>query len=173
MKFGRAIAWEDVLETWRKTPGANIPNPDVWQAIPSGSVWFECEIEASDVEQMHVIGSDDWTEIFGSFTLLDIARHPRRTSDPYRHIDKIEGITNAYSAGSKLQPPILTADSGHGPFVIIEGNHRCIALLRLDKLVGSRVFVGCHPRMASDFIWFRSVALQAKRNARHAKKTGA
>ncbi|WP_371322747.1 hypothetical protein VX159_10005 [Dechloromonas sp. ZY10] len=156
MKFGRAITWEEVLDTWRKTPGRTVPNPDVWEELPSGCAWFECEVEAVDIERMYVIGSYDWSEIFASFSLAEIARHPRQESDPYRHIDKIRGITAAYLSGISLKPPILTAFSGQGPFVVIEGNHRCIALLRLEQLIGSRVLLGCHPKMASDFFWFRS-----------------
>lgn len=156
MKFGRAIEWEQVFSSWRgPVPAEAAPNADVWGALPPGVAWFECEIETCDLARLFVIGSPDWQETFGTHALAGIATSPLLNDDRYHHRERILGIASACARGRIYSPPIITAHSGHGPFVIIDGNHRAVALQRLGLLLGQRVYLGCHPQMGQIFQWFR------------------
>lgn len=160
MHIGCAVEWEtEVLASWsRSAGGKQLPKPEVWQPLPPGVCWFRCRLEPGDIAKCYLIGSRDWKEIFSSTHLATVAADPCHGTDDFRHKSRIQGIKRALAMGETFEPLILTAFSGEGPFVIIDGNHRAIALLQLHLLVGQTVFAGFHPRMGQAFFWFhRSV----------------
>lgn len=157
MQIGCAVDWEErVLSSWRRSAGGKpLPKPEVWQPMPPGVCWFQCRVEPEDQKKIYVIGSRDWKLLFGSCHLQTVAANPCLGTDDYRHQSRVRSMKKALAVGDTFEPLILTAFSGAGPFVIIDGNHRAIALLQLGLLVGQPVFIGFHPRMGHDFIWFR------------------
>lgn len=162
MRIGRVVDWEnDVLASWRRSAeGVLAPNQDVWSMLPSGVCWFDGRIERQDLEKMHVIGSNDWKDVFGSYVLKTVAAQVFEIpDDPHRHSSRITGIRHALATGRQFEPLILTAFSGDGPFVVIEGNHRAVALAQLNLLHGQPAFIGFHRAMGTEFHWFRRAVL--------------
>ncbi|MBF0270646.1 MAG: hypothetical protein HQL98_01035 [Magnetococcales bacterium] len=157
MQIGRAVEWHNhVLHSWHRSSGGKPqPKPEVWQPLPAGVCWFRCRMEPADCDKLYVIGSQDWKLLFGSCRLPIVAADPCLGTDDYRHKSRIQSMKKALAVGDSFEPLILTAFSGEGPFVIIDGNHRAVALQQLGLLVGQTVFVGFHPRMGHDFVWFR------------------
>ena len=162
MHIGRTVDWEtDVFAAWQRSAAGNgIPNGDVWGTLPPGVCWFNCRVEPEDIEKIYVIGSLDWKDVFGTYRLRGIAAASfDGKDDSFRHKFRIYGIRNAMAVGRDFEPIILTAFSGDGPFVIIEGNHRAVAMTQLGILAGHSVFVGFHKQIGSDFNWFRRAVL--------------
>lgn len=161
MRIGRAVDWEtDVFAAWRRSAdGDESPNSDVWSTLPPGVCWFNCRIEPEDIEKIYVIGSFDWNEVFGTYGLRSIAATSCDEDDSFRHKSRINAIRNAMAVGRGFEPIILTAFSGDGPFVIIEGNHRAVAMMQLGILTGQPVFIGFHKKIGSEFNWFRRAVL--------------
>ncbi|MBF0212148.1 MAG: hypothetical protein HQM00_01145 [Magnetococcales bacterium] len=157
MHIGCAVEWEhDVLASWRRSAGGKpLPRPEVWQPLPAGVCWFLCRVEPEDCDKLYVIGSRDWKLLFGTCRLQTIAADPCQGTDDYRHKSRIVRMKKALATGDRFEPLIFTAFSGEGPFVIIDGNHRAIALLQLGLLIGQTVFIGFHPRMGQEYLWFR------------------
>lgn len=162
MQIGRTADWEtDVFAAWRRSAdGDDSPNSDVWNTLPSGVCWFNCRIDPEDIEKIYAIGSFDWKEVFGCYDLRNIAATScDKEDDSFRHKSRINGIKNAMAVGRNFEPIILTAFSGEGPFVIIEGNHRAAAMMQLGILAGQPVFVGFSKKIGSEFNWFRRAVL--------------
>ncbi|MBF0614306.1 MAG: hypothetical protein G8237_11115 [Magnetococcales bacterium] len=162
MYIGRAVDWEQVvLASWIRSAGGKLlPKTEMWRPLPTGVCWFECRMEPADIPKCFVIGSRDWRELFGCTHLSTIAANSFQGEDNYSHHSRIHAMKRILASGDFFEPLILTAFSGEGPFVIIDGNHRAIALLQLNLLAGQRLFVGFHPRMGQDFFWFqRSILL--------------
>ena len=161
MHIGCTVDWEaDVLAAWKKSAtSGELLNSDVWGRLPEGICWFQCLVEPADLEKLYVIGSYDWKETFGTYRLREIASSPWEEDDRFHHKSKISAMRNAMAVGESFAPIILTAFSGTGPFVVIEGNHRATAMMQLGILPGQRVFVGFHQKIGSDFLWFRRAVL--------------
>ena len=157
MLFGRVATWEhDVFPAWRRSANNALrPNSDVWGNLPQNVCWLVANIDDIDTSRLYVIGSSDWMETFGTYKVQDIAAKPSSTTDDkYKHNSRIKGIGVAYSLGKNLEPIILVCHSGEGPFVVVDGNHRAVAMQKEGLLVGKQVFVGMHARMGTEFNWF-------------------
>ncbi|MBF0440175.1 MAG: polysaccharide deacetylase family protein [Magnetococcales bacterium] len=166
---GSLVDWEnDVLASWRRSAGGvKFPKQKIWELLPTGVNWFICRIDAQDIDRMYLFGTYDWKQAFatGSYHMRTIAADPcqesEEESDDFRHKFRINEIRKMYASGLRFEPIILTACSMEGPFVIIDGNHRAIAMQQLGMLVGQTVFIGLHDKMESDFGWFRETMNQA------------
>ena len=161
MRIIDSVSWDqDVLPAWRRAAGnAESPNADVWGKLPEGVSWFRGNIEKSDIQNLYVIGSGDWKEIFGSFSLVEIAADTSPEDDKYEHRQKLRKLKYKISEGEQFEPMIGVSYSENGPFVIIDGNHRAVAYLRLGLLESRPIFIGLHSNMQTEFIWFM-LALQ-------------
>ncbi|MBF0439480.1 MAG: polysaccharide deacetylase family protein [Magnetococcales bacterium] len=166
---GSRVDWEsDVLASWRRSAGgAKFPKQKIWELLPTGVNWFICRIDAQDIDRMYLFGTYDWEQAFasGSYHLSTIAADPCQENaeeqNNFRHKFRINEIRKMYASGLRFEPIILTACSMEGPFVIIDGNHRAIAMQQLGMLVGQTVFIGLHDKMESDFGWFRETVNRA------------
>lgn len=171
MKLGKVVEWEhQVLPSWRAAArNSENANADIWGRLPANVCWVEGEIEAQDVAQCYVVGSQDWHDVFGSYQLQAISKRfqadqliPASPSvdDKYHHHERIrhlcQSIANPENAAKRQLPPlILVAANVAGPKVLLDGNHRALALLELEKFVGQRCFLGLHSQMESEFLWMR------------------
>ncbi len=182
MKLGKVVEWEvEVFPSWRKAASnSSNANADIWGRLPNGVCWVAGEIEASDVAQCYVVGSQDWHDVFGSYQLAAIsARYQAdqaeqakqaeqadaQFDDKYHHHARIRYLCDSFAnpenaAKRTLQPLILVAGNVAGPMVLLDGNHRALALLQLDKLVGQRCYLGLHSQMESAFLWMRRALAQ-------------
>lgn len=162
MELGEVVDWDrHVLPAWRRSSRQRSPNADVWGRLPPGVCWFQGRIADKDVGKLLMIGSQDWCEVFGSYRLTEISSAGYADDDIYGHKSRVRDIRLAMTQGRQMEPLVLVADNGAGPFVIIDGNHRAICLHQLDRLVGQVCFVGFHHRMHTDFLWSRRAVERA------------
>lgn len=139
-----------VFEDWRLYDGrpetAPLRTDIIHPRFPRDAEWHDAEIEALDVPKPFLISVGD----FGPFS---------------RHTWSLEVTAQNYSCGFhdpdhsvrfdkllKKHPPfdtrlVLVSDTLSGPFTIIDGNHRAVLLLVQNRLVGTRVHLGVHPRI--------------------------
>lgn len=157
MILKQVIEWKrDVFPAWQRSAGgANNPNPDVWGVLPFGVCWFQGSIEKQDIQNIFLIGSDDWGEVFGTYKLTDVKLAASEEDDQYKHRSRIKKIQTSLADGWNAEPIILVAAHGEGRFVVIDGNHRAIAMADMDLLVGRDCYVGFHARMETDFEWWQ------------------
>jgi hypothetical protein len=116
--------------------------------------WFEAEVQATDLERLYLIGSSDLREIFGSYRLSEIAR-TAEGNDRFNHMVRIRGLVADLRRGRTFERAILVAESGEGPFVIIDGNHRCLAYHCEQCLAGQAVYLGMATDLISRYAWAR------------------
>jgi hypothetical protein len=157
MRVGVAVSWDrDVFPCWRRSANNALrPNSDVWRPLPSGTAWFEAEVEPGDISCMFLIGSSDLLETFGSYRLSDIVR-VMNGDDRFNHRSRIRSLSQSIRDGCLLERPIVVSQSDFGPFVIIDGNHRCLAYYSLERLPGLQVYLGKAPDLLSAYPWARS-----------------
>lgn len=156
MELADVVDWDQhVLPAWRRSSQRTSPNADVWGRLPPGVCWFQGRIAGNDIGKLLLIGSEDWYDVFGSYRLTEVSRADYANDDVYGHKARVRNIRAAMLQGQQMEPLVLVADSGNGPFVLIDGNHRAICLHQLDKLVGQTCFIGFHHRMHADFLWSR------------------
>ena len=153
--------------------------PDRWQfrsdirdALPPDLVWHLCEVQLADVDLLFIISSEDWSDISGgTFRVTDVeARMDLQSSN-----DATMGIANAIrhkvrllASGTHFHSHMIAITDSPlliGPFTVIEGNHRSVALLRRKALAGSRVFLGYSPAVTGCW-WARHTYRQGPLGAR-------
>ena len=144
------VTEHQVFEDWRRYDGrpeaAAIRTDIIHARFPRDAEWHDAEIEASDVSKMFLISVGD----FGPFS---------------RNTWSLQVTAKNYSAGFhdpdhsirfekllKKHPPfdtrlVLVSDLLSGPFTIIDGNHRAVLLLVQQRLVGTRIHLGLHPKI--------------------------
>ena len=157
MKIGAVVDWNsEVMPTWNgSAQHTGHFNRDIWGRLPDGMCWFRCRIEPQDIPLCYVIGSEDWQEKFGSYRLLDIAEaYGEAADDNDRHKSHIQAMRQSLGEGWGGGTLILVASDGTGPFVLIDGNHRAVAMQLHGSLAGRECFVGFHHRLADDFVWY-------------------
>ncbi|WP_338847782.1 hypothetical protein V8J88_03390 [Massilia sp. W12] len=164
MRLGRAVHWETVvLPAWRRAAcSSEDANADVWRHLPPDCCWLQGEIETPDIEKMFIIGSQDWFDVFGAYQLGHIAqriqadRAAQAPDDIWQHHSHVQYLYDSYCRQSRpAQPLMLAAADARGPFVLLDGNHRALALYLLRQLVGQPCFVALHASMEQDFLWMR------------------
>ncbi|MBF0339619.1 MAG: polysaccharide deacetylase family protein [Magnetococcales bacterium] len=158
---GWRVEWEsDVLASWRRTAGgAPVAGKSIWERLPAGVQWFSYRLDTRDMENLHVFGTGDWLMFAGqqSHRLSAIAAGIGAGEDALQHHSRINGFRRAIGMGERYEPLILIGASEQGPFMILDGNHRAIAMWQLGALAGQAVFLGVHPRMSEELEWFRNV----------------
>lgn len=157
MRIGRVVNWEqDVKAAWsRSSNDSTCPNSDVWRPLPDNVCWVIARVEVIDVPKICVIGSSDWKDVFGTYRLNDIAAKDLSTDDKHKHKSRILDIGKKYATGEHLETIAMVAFSGDGPYVVINGNHRAVAMARAKILVDQNVFLGLHKDIGKSFVWFK------------------
>ncbi len=158
MIIDKVVSWDDdVFAAWRKAANnAPRPNSDVWGKLPPNMNWYTAHVEKIDIPKIYIIGSYDWIEVFGTYRLTGIASQEfDDVKDKYNHRLKILEIERKYAEGCSFEPIIMVSISGKAPFVIIDGNHRAVAMERLRILIGQVVFLGLLTDIGKSFLWYR------------------
>ena len=160
MRIAQEVTWDaDVFPCWRRSANnAPRPNSDIWGRLPPGVRWSDAELEGSDADRLYLIGSADLKETFGSYRICEI-RGSQEIRDRFNHWVRVRAIRDALLRGQPFERPILVAESGEGPFVIIDGNHRCVARYLEQRLVGLPVYLGVMSGLNRAYCWARQ-ALQ-------------
>ena len=157
MRVELAVSWDQhVFPCWRRSANnAPSPNSDVWRPLPSNLAWFEAQLESNDISGIFLIGSSDLEETFGSYRIVDI--NPSMIGDDrHNHRSRIRSLSESILNGHRHERPIIVSQSGLGPFVIIDGNHRCLAYYSLQRLPGLQVYLGMAPGLIENYVWARS-----------------
>lgn len=138
------------IEDWRS---------DIKSPLPSDIRWHEAVIEQADVSHLFIISSDDWADISRrTFLLRSVAENLNdafSNKDSLRISSDVQKKLSFLESGGTLDTKlVLVSDKVSGPFTVIEGNRRAVALLCLNKLVGTRIYLGIS-RGIRDYVWSR------------------
>lgn len=156
MRFHEAVQWETVFHGWRRQAGGSLcPNEDIWGVLPHGTCWLSATVEEKDVPRLFVIGSGDWKSTFGTYNVCKIAEQCCG-DDVYKHQPRIDAIGAEAAAGKTYERIAMVSNSGDGPFVVLDGNHRAVAFTRVKMIIGMKVYVGLHPKMREAYSWFKN-----------------
>lgn len=124
-----------------------------------GLTWSLNTINSSDINKFFVISSDDWLQDglcipdFRLTTAINNFKQSPKKTEKHKNISDKQDIFKSDS--DKLDTKlILVAPSRQGPFTIIEGNKRSVALGSLDRLNGLKIYLGVSPHIES-YIWAR------------------
>lgn len=92
-----------ILGTWRAP---------LLDRIPTDTEWFRVEVlREGHLDQVYVIGSDDWRDPADHNELLKVGRRRGKS------LDKVP---------AEWHPPLLWGHTREGPFTILEGNNRLV-----------------------------------------------
>ncbi len=122
-------------------------------------VWNLVEIEDSDIDEIYICSSDDWlaeglcVPDFKLTTAIENYKKSEYSKGKYADIKAKEDIfvKNINGLDTKF---ILVGDNSSGPFTLIEGCKRSVALGNLGKLVGIKIYIGISPSIKT-YIWNR------------------
>lgn len=149
MIFDECISEKEVFDYWHfcKNSLRRLPlrTDIINDKFPRDAEWYNAQIEEHDIEKMFLISVEDFRELSqGTWTLP--ASCEKYSTDYYdkNHTPRFESLKEINDTfDTRL---ILVSDSASGPFTIIDGNHRAILLLQEQRLVGTNVFLGVHPK---------------------------
>jgi len=119
--------------------------------------WFSATTEQEDIKSMFIISSGDWSTeglCVPNFLLTTAVENYKNTphqSGKFKDIDEKERLfaSDPLILDTKL---ILVAPEEAGPYTIIEGNKRAVALQNLNKMVGLEVYLGVSPNIKT-YVW--------------------
>lgn len=161
MEILRTVPWEEAIRVWLDSEWYRLPggvdrrlidNPDLTDAeenserltvlslhlnrspilslLPAVAIAKLVNIEFGDLPKLYIVPSSDWyRDTNGTFLLSDASAYLR----PGRRakIATLEGNLVNYDATTTDQLLILIAVNEDGPYTIIDGNNRAIALHNL------------------------------------------
>lgn len=162
MKIINSVTQSEVFHHWHRVEGdvflrrGNIVNPLV---AFNNLNWNLAEIETRDIDKLYICSSDDWRAEglcipdFKVKTAVENYKKSNFSTGKYKNIKDKENIfaKDINGLDNKL---FLVADNLNGPFTLIEGCKRSVALGSLGKLVGLRVYFGFSPAIKT-YIWSR------------------
>lgn len=115
------------------------------EKLPAQLDWYEAIIEEEDVERLFLLPTWDWFLDSGqTFQLIRVPSHlspirGHRFLMMPNHHKKIERIPLSENS----QPVFIAiASKQNGPYTIIEGTHCAIKFLMMNRLIGTRCFLG-------------------------------
>jgi len=121
--------------------------------------WNLAEIEDADFEILYICSSDDWKQDglciadFKVKTAIGNYKKSDYSQGKYADIKAKQDIFTKDLDGLDTKF-ILVADNINGPFTLIEGCKRAVALGSLGKLTGLKIYLGVSPSIKTYF-WSR------------------
>lgn len=105
-------------------------------ALPTGAGYSVVEVEEDDIDDVYVIGSDEWrTESSGTFQLTKTAENlgsptPRSPLAASPQLPQIRELRAAFERGEfdRDRSRLVLLSRGSAPYTVLEGNHRAVAL---------------------------------------------
>ncbi len=121
--------------------------------------WSLTEINNADINKFYICSSDDWrTEglCFPDFKLVTAIENYKKSNFSYGKYADIKAKEDIFAKDLNGLDTrfIVVADNTSGPFPVIEGCKRCIALGNLNKLTGNEVYLGISPNIKT-YVWAR------------------
>jgi len=133
----------------------NVRHGQLWRELPSDTQWFEAEIRANDLDRLQVFPRAQWRKLArGDYGLPQVAqrvldeRYRKRTTEAF--LGKIDDLRAHLRQDFNGSAVLLIGVRESGPFTILDGNHRMVAVMLTshDSLKRFRFFCGLSPRMA-------------------------
>lgn len=119
--------------------------------------WYNARVEEIDLPCIFNISSDDWRTdgiCVADFRVTTAASNVHEYGGA-KHEDILNKQKIFCNQNHLLDTKFfLVADGIEGPFTLIEGNRRAVALCRLNKLIASEAFVGVSPSI-KNYVWAR------------------
>jgi hypothetical protein len=166
MKNKQKVEWSEVERSMRdaEKDGEREIHNSVWSKLsecslgsPNELQWFEVFFEKNDLNKLHVIGSCDWKESFGTYSAMGIKnRVETLDNDPSEHLKRCNDLGEYFRKGKTLPSPILVCSNISSYIVCIDGNHRMIGLMKANKLTNQPVYIGVHENI-KNFYWYKNV----------------
>ena len=162
MQFIKTVSQVEVFSHWEAVEKRSIweRSDIVFPLVAYDDLeWSLSKIEDTDVEKIYICSSDDWlTEglCYPDFKLTTAIENYKKSNfsyGKYLDIKAKEDIFEKDNNGldTKL---ILVADNPAGPYTLIEGCKRSVALGKLNKLVGLEIYLGISFGIKS-YVWSR------------------
>jgi hypothetical protein len=141
----------------------------MWRELPTGTQWWEIELEPEDLERVSVFPRAQWRSIArGNFRALHVAELIHRQFDPAKpgHLaGKIHALRTLMRAEGPRSTILLIGVDETLPATLLEGNHRFVACLLLPREVmlrRLRVVCGFSPDMEK-CCWYKTTAANLAR----------
>jgi len=138
-----------------------ISHLDLWEEIPTGTEWFEVEINEADLGQIRAFPRAQWRKLaHGNFSITEIAEvvrsHEYTAGAPF--------LLKMASIGDRLRQEehgfsavILIGLNVREPLTVLDGNHRLVAAMLASQgsLKKLRFLCGLSPRMG-ECCWYNT-----------------
>jgi O-antigen/teichoic acid export membrane protein len=131
----------------------------LWKEIPSGTEWYEVEINKAGLNQVRLFPRAQWRKLArGNFSITEIAGtwRAREHMVDATFLSKIAAISNQLDlVNPGFGPVILIGLDVNNPLTVLDGNHRLAAamLATPDKVKKLRFLCGLSPRM-NNCCWY-------------------
>jgi O-antigen/teichoic acid export membrane protein len=125
----------------------------LWSELPTGTVWYELEVNETDLGQIHVFPRAQWRNLArGNFSITEVVEDMRtgRTAIDSRFQSKIFEIRDRLlQEDSPLGAVILIGMTETSQLTILDGNHRLVAAMMAgpEGMRKLRFICGFSPRM--------------------------
>lgn len=144
----------------------------LWEELPRATQWHEVKVNRQALDLIRVFPRAHWRKLArGNYSVTRIAERLRtgqHTLDE-RFLSKIAAIQGQMAQeDAVIGTVILLGIDEHGPFTVLDGNHRLVAAMLSSPGAISRLrFVcGFSPRMA-ECCWYKTSAATLFRYGRH------
>ena len=135
----------------------------MWNELPSGTEWWQVELEPADLERVRIFPRSHWRGIAsGNFALHQIAGNIRAQAANGINGDFLSKVRSLSTQLRHEEPPanaiLMIGIDETSPLTVIEGNHRMVAamLLSSDTVCKRfRFFCGFSPRM-TECCWYKT-----------------
>ena len=161
MRIIKDVKQDEVWNHWKTVEGFTSDDfrSDIRNPLPTDFNWFLAILEKEDINSLFIISSDDWKQErvcdpdFKLTTAIKNYSNTPSSNGKYGDIRTKEAVlsSNSNVLDTKL---ILVSESKVGPFTIIEGNKRAVALGRLNKIEGLEIYLGVSSEV-KDYFWSR------------------
>lgn len=163
MKIIRQASQSEVISHWEKVEKITIPPHRVDIVLPLTAYgdlqWHLGKVEDPDIDNIYICSSDDWSADglcipdFRVKTAIDNYNKSDKDTGKFADIKaKEKNFANDISGlDTRL---IMVSDNSKGPFTLIEGCKRSVALGNLHKLAGLEIYLGVSPSI-KNYIWAR------------------
>ncbi len=164
MKIIRSVNQLEVFDHWSRVENMYISQgerSDIVSPLLSYADlhWKLLSLEDGDLNLIYIISSDDWKTdnvCVPNFKLTTAISNYRGSNKSQGKFADIAAKEQAFASNLNAMDTrlILVSIDQNGPFTLIEGNRRAIALGNLGKFVGLEVYLGTSPAI-KNYIWSR------------------
>ncbi|MBU0978219.1 hypothetical protein KKF92_00090 [Patescibacteria group bacterium] len=164
MKLIRPTNQNEVFNHWGKVENIDISQGDRSDIVSpllsyADLQWNLFRLEDGDLSNIYIISSDDWKDdgvCVPDFKLMTAIKNYRDSMESQGKFADIAVKEQVFKSNSGILDTklIIVSVDQDGPFTLIEGNKRSIALGNLGKLAGLEVYLGSSPAI-KNYVWSR------------------